>query len=113
MELLKSYSPVFFFRACINSRCLLKKLNNENKCTVCGVQYSESSAGQGYVAKVLVQENEDFHTYTFFTQAMNSLKKSLNLSSHHEDLNEKLKEKLPIKISYIKNGDKLNSLEAI
>lgn len=68
------YTSAFLnFRACINTRCLLKILNPNNSCPICAVQYSDSSAGTGYAAKILVEENSKYQVYTFFTQAMNSL----------------------------------------
>jgi RNA polymerase subunit RPABC4/transcription elongation factor Spt4 len=77
---LKANEKCSSFRACINPKCLLKKLD-ELKCPVCGVTYSATSAGHGYVAKLLIDFNNKFTVYTVFTQAMTQFMTSAKISN--------------------------------
>ncbi|XP_060552754.1 uncharacterized protein LOC132714040 [Ruditapes philippinarum] len=100
------------YKACINNSCSYKKLDSHNKCVVCGVQYSTESAADGYVGKFLVQQDDRFSVLTFFTQALKELLTSLKISQQ-DNINKVIKEKLPLKIEYVADGDKIKTMQAV
>ena len=79
------------------------------RCINCSTKFTVDSCGKGFVAKVLLKEEKGLNTFTFFTDAMLSLLNSLNIEQKEDHLNI-LKDKLPMKVAYTKNGDKLSTL---
>lgn len=60
--------------------------------------------------KVLIQE-EGFKVYTIFTEAMNGLLKSVNLTDS-TDIMQDMKQIMPLKVSFHAESDKLKFIVA-
>ncbi|XP_061190701.1 uncharacterized protein LOC133198685 [Saccostrea echinata] len=97
------------YKCCINERCYKRKLR-ENRCSSCGLSYTEASSGNGFVGKLLVKTDSEVNTFTIFTQQVEQLCKLLECNIKSTSLESDIAKKLPVNIKFQKMEQKITKI---